>query len=165
MKNKIKSLSFAMLLCALSACNSFDAEPDMEFPEILPVGEVASPLNCQVYPLGGSIPFTYAFTDNVELGSYNIEIHNNFDHHAKHSNKTSGYVQEEMDCEQDPVKDPVNPWVFNEKYSIPSGKTVYEVSTQIPIPSDIDPGEYHFMIRVTDASGWQQLKAVTVFIR
>jgi len=30
---------------------------------------------------------------------------------------------------------------------------------------DIDPGEYHFMIRVTDASGWQQLRSVAIHIQ
>ena len=61
-------------------------------------------------------------------------------------------------------KQPVNPWIFNQDYPIPAGETVYEANLRIPIPADVDPGEYHFMIRVTDASGWQQLRSVSIRI-
>ena len=67
------------LLCALGACSS---DKDTSLPEILPVGESTAPLNCQVYPCGGAIFFDYLFKDDKELGAYNIEIHNNFDHHT-----------------------------------------------------------------------------------
>ncbi|MCR4843885.1 MAG: DUF4625 domain-containing protein, partial [Bacteroidales bacterium] len=62
-------------------------------------------------------------------------------------------------------KEPVNAWKYNQDYPIPAGSTVYEAHLRIPIPEGIDTGEYHFMIRVTDASGWQQLKSVTIFIQ
>ena len=143
------------LLCALSACSS--TETDTTVPEILPVGDATAPLNCQEYPRGGAIFFDYLFKDDTELGAYNIEIHNNFDHHT--------HSTEAADCPQEPVKAPVNAWVYNQNYVIPAGKTAYEAHLQIPVPNDIDTGEYHFMIRVTDASGWQQLKSVTVFIQ
>ena len=92
----------------------------------------------------------------MELGSFNLEVHNNFDHHT-HSTEAG-------ECRQDPVKQPVNPWIFNQDYPIPAGETVYEANLRIPIPADVDPGEYHFMIRVTDASGWQQLRSVSIRI-
>lgn len=150
-----KKLLSILLLCALGACSS--PFKDLVPPEILPAGDAASPQNCQVFTCGGVLPFSYAFSDDVELGSFNLEVHNNFDHHT-HSTEAG-------ECEQDPVKQPVNPWIFNKDYKIPSGSTVYEASFQIPIPEDVDPGEYHFMIRVTDASGWQSLKSVSIRIR
>ena len=101
-------------------------------------------------------PFRYTFTDNDALGSYNIEIHNNFDHHS-HSTEAG-------DCPLDEKKLPVHPWVYNQDFPIPGNSPLYDAHVNIPIPADIDPGDYHFMIRVTDRSGWQQLKAVNIKI-
>ncbi|MCR4843732.1 MAG: DUF4625 domain-containing protein [Bacteroidales bacterium] len=149
--------AIVMLLCALGACNSLSTDKDMTPPEILPVPESTSPTNCATFHTGGVIPFNYAFTDDVELGSFNLEIHNNFDHHT--------HSTEATECDQEPKKEPVNAWKYNQDYPIPAGSTVYESHLRIPIPEGIDTGEYHFMIRVTDASGWQQLKSVTIFIQ
>ena len=88
--------------------------------------------------------------------SYNIEIHNNFDHHS-HSTEAG-------DCPLDEKKLPVHPWVYNQDFPIPGNSPLYDAHVNIPIPADIDPGDYHFMIRVTDRSGWQQLKAVNIKI-
>lgn len=151
MKTKYFLLS---LLCALGACSS--PSKDTTLPEILPAGEAASPLNCQEFPRGGAIFFDYLFRDDVELGAYNLEIHNNFDHHT-HSTEAG-------ECRQDPVKHPVHPWILNKDYPIPAGSTSYEAKLTIPVPEDVDPGEYHFMVRLTDRSGWQQLKSVSIRI-
>jgi len=145
-------------LC-FTACD--DDEKDMTRPVITDTGIVANPINCQVYHRGEVIPFRYVFTDNVELGNYNIEIHSNHDHHT-HSTEAEDCPEHEGEGHED--AEPVNPWVFNKSYAIPAGKTVYEADLKIPIPADIDPGEYHFMIRVTDAAGWQQLRSVSIHI-
>ena len=141
---------------AFTACSSDDDDEqakDMEKP-VIADGAVPSPIDCQVYHKGETIAFRYTMTDNVELGNFNIEIHNNFDHHT-HSTSAG-------DCPLDAKKQPVNPWVFNQDYPIPSGQKTYEAKVDIQIPKDIDPGDYHFMIRLTDRSGWQQLKAISI---
>ena len=153
---KIKTPITLMLLCALCACGSTSKEQDKVPPEIVPIGDYASPRNCQEFARGGTLPFAYAFGDNVELGSFNLEIHNNFDHHT-HSTEAG-------ECRPDPAKEPVHPWIFNQDYPIPASLNYYEAAIDIPVPADIDPGEYHFMIRVTDASGWQQLRSVSIRI-
>ncbi len=140
-----------------AGCTKDDSkEKDMVKPEITD-SDFPSPVNCQVYQRGTSIPFSYIFTDNEELGNFNIEIHNNFDHHS-HSTSAG-------DCPLDPKKDPVNPWIYNQDYTIPSGSKLYDAELEIPIPKDVDEGDYHFMIRLTDKSGWQQLKAISIKIR
>lgn len=151
-----KNLIKTVLLCALCACSSPSQNLDKVPPEILPIDDYCSPRNCQEYPRGGTIPFAYAFADNFELGSFNLEVHNNFDHHT-HSTEAD-------ECRPDPVKDPVNPWIYNRDFPMPAGRDYYEAEIDIPIPEDIDPGEYHFMIRVTDASGWQELRSVSIRI-
>ena len=146
-----------MLLCALCACSgNDDVAQDMQQPVISDQGITANPINCQQYRRGDIIPFHYLMTDDQELGAYNIEIHNNFDHH---SHSTSA-----VECPMDEKKVPVNPWVFNQDYSIPAGQRIFDARIDIQIPSDIDTGDYHFMVRLTDRAGWQQLHAVAVKI-
>ena len=147
-----------MLLCALCACSSDDDEQqkDMLQPVISDTGIVADPIDCQVYHRGDVIPFHYLFTDDTELGAYNIEIHNNFDHHT-HSTSS-------VECPVDAKKDPVKPWIFSQDYTIPAGQRSYDARHDIQIPADIDTGDYHFMVRLTDHAGWQQLHAVAIKI-
>ncbi len=157
MKMNRKDL-FILLLCALCACSSSsdDKAKDMTMPQITAQGILPEPDNCQAFLPGDTIRFHYIFTDDKELGAFNIEIHNNFDHHS-HSTSAE-------DCLMDPKKQPVRPWVFNRDYSIPVGQRFYEAAFDIPIPNDVDTGDYHFMIRLTDKAGWQQLMAVSIKI-
>ena len=117
----------AVCICGLSSCSS--EEGDLRKPVIETLDD-SFPTNCQVYVKGGVIPFHYAFTDDVELGNYNIEVHNNFDHHT-HSTEAG-------DCPFDPVKKPVKPWVYNRDFSIPPHSLRHDARVEIPIPDDID---------------------------
>ena len=125
-------------------------------PEITADGEQTCPVDCQQFKRGSVIPFHYLLSDNVELGCYNIEVHNNFDHHT-HSTSAA-------ECEIDAEKAPVNPWVYNSDFDIPQGQQTYTAIINIDIPADIDPGDYHFMVRLTDQAGWQQLKSMAIKI-
>ncbi len=157
MKKNILTLT---LLCALCACGSSDdteTTKDMTPPVISQEGITANPIDCQVYQRGSVIAFNYVFTDNIELGAYNIEIHNNFDHHT-HSTSS-------IECEMDEKKSPQSAWVYNQDFLIPSGSRSYTARIDIPIPENIDAGDYHFMIRLTDKAGWQQLHAVAIKIQ
>ncbi len=144
------------LLCALCACSGSDADSkDMEKPVISSDGIVANPIECQVYHRGESIPFQYLFTDNVELGYYNIEIHNNFNHHT-HSGSA-------IECPLEPAKKAGSKaWVYNQDFKIPAGLREYVATTDIPIPSDAETGDYHFMVRLTDAASSQAVFAVAI---
>lgn len=155
---KKSNILILSLLCALfCACSSSDDDTkDMTYPVISDKGITANPIDCQVYHRGESIPFLYVFTDDTELGTYNIEVHNNFDHHT-HSGSA-------VECEKEAKKDPVNPWVFNQDYTIPAGLCTYTARVDIPIPADVDTGDYHFMVRLTDRAGWQQLHAMAIKI-
>ena len=153
MKKNILTIS---LLCALCACSSSDDTKDTQQPVITEQGVTADPIDCQVYQRGQVIPFNYVFTDDTELGAYNIEIHNNFDHHTHSTSAT--------ECTIEAQKQPVKPWVYNQDFAIPAGQKQYTARIDIPIPADIDPGDYHFMVRLTDRAGWQQLKAVAIKI-
>ena len=148
------------LLCALCACSgSGDSESkDMSQPIISDEGIVANPTECLQYNLGEVIPFHYVFVDDEELGSFNIEIHNNFDHHT-HSGSA-------VECDMDAKKEAgEKAWVYNRSFIIPAGQKTYTARFDIPIPDDAETGDYHFMIRLTDRAGWQQLKGIAIKIR
>ena len=141
----------------LTACgDKNDETKDMQRPSITDKGTEVSPANCQSFKRGDNLPFRYVFTDNQELGAYNIEIHNNFTHHS-HSTAHE-------DCDHSPEKNPVKPWVYNQDFTIPQNSTEYTANLSITIPEDIDAGDYHFMIRLTDRAGWQEIKSVEIKI-
>ncbi len=155
MKQIILSL---LLLFAFSACSKDDDnnQKDTTYPVISSDGIVANPIDCQQYKRGEVIAFNYLFTDNQELGDYTLEIHHNFDHHT--SSTTI------IDCPLDEKKTAQNPWVYMESFNIPAGQRSYVAHVNIDIPTDIDTGDYHFMIRLLDKEGWQQIHAVSIKI-
>ena len=165
-------LSFT-LLCALCACSSAEENEsrDMTLPVISEEGIVANPIECQEYHPGDVLPVQYVFTDNVELGNYNIEVHNNFDHHS-HSTEGNDHDHEDSECEEEHEHEheegeehgEENAWVYNHSFSIPSGLKSHTANVDIPIPEDAAEGDYHFMIRVTDKAGWQQIKGIAIII-
>lgn len=147
-----------LFLCSvlLFGCSDNNNAKDMERPEIIDT-EDPSPRNCQILLRGGTLPVRCLFTDNKELGAFNIEIHNNFDHHS-HSTSAE-------DCPFDPDRKPENPWIHSEDMEIPAGSVSYLLNLEIPIPDNVDTGDYHFMIRLTDKAGWQVFKAVSLKMR
>ena len=176
MKNsKILSLTLALISAValgFTACGGDDDDRDMTPPVISDEGITANPVNCQVYHRGEVIAFHYIFSDNQELGNYTIEIHSNFDHH---SHSTEGDHDGENECDDDhdggghhdgDVDDHNEGQAWNKTFSftIPSGLTRFEARQDLQIPADAKPGDYHFMIRLTDRAGWQQLTAVAIKI-
>lgn len=152
-----KLLSLFVVLSFFVSCSGDD--PNVIKDETKPViadGDMPSPISCEVYKKGETIPVRYTFSDNVELGNFNLEIHNNFSHHSHDTSKET--------CNLDPIKTAVHPFVYSKDFSIPSGSKTYAAKVDIPIPTDIDSGDYHFMIRLTDSAGWQELKAVSIKI-
>ncbi|MBD8488235.1 DUF4625 domain-containing protein [Echinicola sp. CAU 1574] len=147
---------FILMMIFLASCGE-DEKPliDTEYPEIL-VEDDSFPLQCSVIERGTTLEFKAYFSDNVELGSYSLDIHHNFDHHT-HSTEVNS-------CNEDPIKTPVNPLLLIQTFTIPEGLTEYVGTAEIEIPADIDPGDYHFMIRLTDQEGWQTLQGLSIKI-
>lgn len=154
--NKYIIYSIIALILALTFSCVDDDEKDDLIPEIDMDTAGAFPQNCDTVYRGESFIFRATFADNVKLGSFSIEMHNNFDHHTHSTDIT--------ECEMEPIKSPVNPLLFIEEYDIPEGQKSYEATVEISIPADVDTGDYHFMVRLTDAAGWQALKGISVKI-
>ncbi len=156
---KILKFTFLLLflLIGLVSCDK-GKDIDNEKPAINNNVTGSFPVNCDTLYFGESFTMKVRFTDNAELGSYSINIHNNFDHHS-HSTEVE-------ECNMDPVKEPVNPYVFIQDYDIPAGLSEYVTDLTIPVPSDCcglyDEGDYHFFISLTDAEGWSAQKGLSV---
>ena len=144
-----------VILAVITSCGG-GLEKDDSLPEISMSEEDDFPLNCDTIYRGQNFVFHATFTDNVELGAYSIDIHNNFNHHT-HSTDI-------VECKTDAVKTPVDPFIFLEEYEIPAKQTIYEATVSIDVPADIDNGDYHFLVRLTDASGWQVYKGISIKI-
>lgn len=168
MKNlKYMSLMLALvsvLTLGFTACGDDDDAKDMTYPVISADGITANPIDCQVYQRGTVIPFHYIFTDDTELGAYNIEIHNNADHHSHSTSSVECEDEDEHEHEHEHEHEAVKPWVFNQDFTIPAVQRSFEARHDIAIPADIDTGDYHFMVRLTDRAGWQQLHAIAIKI-
>lgn len=145
---------FFLAVVLLNSCSSDNSNSnDTTKPTIDLAITGGFPTSCSTIARGTTIPFKALFKDNDQLGSYSINIHHNFDHHSHDT---------EVDvCEFDVIKTPINPWVKTLTFQIPTNLTEYTAMQQIDIPSDIEPGDYHFMIQLTDINGWATMKGIS----
>lgn len=156
-KTTIKNAIVTIFLfgTVLSACKK--EEIDTEYPNIDVTTAEAFPKNCSEIKRGETLSAKIVVSDNKELGSLSVDIHHNFDHHT-HSTEIT-------ECDLAPIKTPVNPLTKIIAFEIPSGLKEYTAINEIEIPSDIDTGDYHFMIRLTDKKGWQTIKGLSIKIK
>lgn len=152
-----------LLMFLLFAFNSCDKKEDIDNqkPVIDLYIQDAFPNNYDTLYFGETFYMKTLFTDNIQLGSYSIDIHNNFDHHSHSTEVTEPNL--------DPVKSPVNPFLFIQDYSIPEGLRRYETNLPITIPlansaGPFDEGDYHFFISLTDKEGWSAQKGLSIKI-
>lgn len=83
------------------------------------------------------------FTDDFELATYNLEIHENFDSHAH------GRITVSND---DPS---LIKWSYSQNFSVPAGLRDYNAihDDEIEIPANTMAGPYHYIVQAIDASG------------
>ena len=154
---KIFRLIIVIMLIApaMSSCEK-DDDTDQTAPTIDLSAEDAFPQQCDTLYRGETFTFIATFTDNEGLGSYSLDVHNNFDHHS--------HTTEVEECDPWPVQTPVNPYLLIEGYDISDAPQTFTTQLEITIPDDVDQGDYHFMIRVVDINGWQAMKGLSVKI-
>jgi len=151
---------FALFLLAgmtFSGCKKDgQSAVDSVYPQIDITAQSAFPVQCSMIKRGEQFTFIANLTDNQELGSVSVDIHHNFDHHS-HSTEVN-------ECGFEPVKTPVKPFLLIGSEPIPKGLKSYQTGLKISVPADVDPGDYHFMIRLTDKEGWQTIKGLSIKI-
>ncbi len=160
--NTLKYLTLIVVAsCALNSCKDDGVEIDTEKPSIDLTVAGAFPTSCDTLYFDEPFTIKAQLTDNVELGSYNIDIHNNFDQHT--------HSTEFENCTLDTIKKAVNPYIFIQDYTIPAATSEYTTDVSLTIPSTdgtdaYDEGDYHFQISLTDKEGWSTLKGLNVKI-
>lgn len=155
LKIKKRVLLIILLPALLLACT--DSMKDDVLPVIDMTYESTFPTNCVEVYRGETFTYRFKLTDNLALGSYSIEMHHNFDHHTHSTSPTQ--------CLLDPKKTATNAFLLINQFEIEAGKKEFFATGQISIPANVDTGNYHFMIRVTDASGWQTFEGISLSIR
>ena len=158
--NRNLNIVMAVLMTAMmvTGCSKEDKNGvDTEYPTIDLTAPGAFPKQCAELKKGETFTAVITVTDNMELGSMSIDVHHNFDHHT-HSTEIE-------ECTLAPIKDPVNPFLLLQTMPIPAGQKTYTLITDIAVPGDVDAGDYHFMIRVTDKEGWQTIKGLSIKIK
>jgi hypothetical protein len=150
-----KTIILTSLMLVMTFYVSCDKEGrDTELPVIFMSGEEHFPHNCDTIYSGESFTFRALFTDNLELGSYSIGIHHNFDHHS-HSTDMA-------ECPMDADKAAVDPFLYIRQFDIPAGLREYDASQVIEVPEGVDSGDYHLMVRLTDQTGWQAIRGISI---
>ena len=125
----------AMSVFAFISCDDSDSDTTK------PVIELSEPEEGQELKIGDEhgVHFEMDLSDDVELQSYRINIHSNFDNHD-HTPSTK-------------ADDGTVAFTFDKVYDDAAGKKNHHVHNHdIKIPANATPGNYHLMIYCTDAA-------------
>jgi hypothetical protein len=136
--NTLTAMMF-LVLWGMSGCNDDGETIDTSAPVI----ELEDPAYGEFFVAGNSVHFEASFTDDIELGSYKIDIHNNFDGHAH------GRVAKAND---DPA---LIKWSFSQSFDFAPGLKISNVllHDELEIPQNTMAGPYHFIVSAVDKSG------------
>lgn len=152
--NQWSRLLLGFFALALVSCT--ETEIDEEKPTITVNYAGGFPQTCENLSRGQSYTIKAKVADNLELASYSVEMHHNFDHHT--------HDDQQGACELESVKAAVNPLIFSDNEQIPEGLTAYELKIDLILPDGVDTGDYHLALSVTDVTGWQARTSVDVKI-
>jgi hypothetical protein len=133
-------VSALLSILLITGCTTGDGDPiDITAPEI----EVRQPVVGDYLMAGGYIQFEATFLDDLELGSYSIDIHDNFDGHGH--GRIAG-------INDDPS---LIKWSSKNNYIIPEGYIMYNAQhdDDIEIPANAMAGPYHFIVQAVDQAG------------
>jgi hypothetical protein len=152
--NQWSRLLLGFFVVALVSCT--ETEIDEDKPTITVNYSGGFPQACENLNRGESYTIKAKVADNLELASYSVEMHHNFDHHT--------HDDQEGACELEPITAAVNPLNFTKSDQFPEGLTSSEMSVDLVIPEGVDTGDYHLALSVTDVTGWQARTSVDVKI-
>jgi hypothetical protein len=135
MKTKI----YSIVICFLPIYSFLFTSCD-EGDTTKPVIELIEPEEAAELRIGSEngIHFEMNLSDNEQLASYKVEIHNNFDNHGHETDFRSGSE--------------TVPFTFEKAWNV-SGRNTHVHHHEINIPENATEGKYHLMVYCTDAAG------------
>lgn len=142
--SNITSFAVFISVFALSSCTK-GYNVDTTAPTI----ELDEPEDGDELLIGAGIHFECDFRDDVMLGSYMIEIHNNFDGHS-HKAKSRAVNEE--------------PLFFKKSYDLTGLRNSHVHHHDVVIPENAQEGNYHLVVYCTDAAGNQSLVAREIIL-
>jgi len=140
-KNILFFVLSAIMCVSFSACDEEDADTTK------PVITLDEPEDGDSLRIGESVHFECDFSDDVALGSYLIEIHNNFDGHG-HKTRADETV----------------PFSIKKSYDLSNLRNTHVHHHDIVISDDATPGAYHLVVYCTDAAGNQSMVARDIIL-
>jgi hypothetical protein len=140
-KNILFFVLSAIMCVSFSACDEEDADTTK------PVITLDEPEDGDSLRIGESVHFECDFSDDEALGSYLIEIHNNFDGHG-HKTRADETV----------------PFSIKKSYDLNNLRNTHVHHHDIVIPENATPGAYHLVVYCTDAAGNQSMVARDIIL-
>ena len=143
-----------ILFFVLSAimCVSFSACDEDEADTTKPVITLDEPEDGDSLRIGESVHFEADFSDDEALGSYLIEIHNNFDGHNHKVSSSQTRSEETV------------PFSLKKSYDLSNLRNTHVHHHDIVIPENATPGAYHLVVYCTDAAGNQSIVARDIIL-
>lgn len=141
----MKTNSYIAVLLFISTLTFFSCDNN-DSDTTKPVIDLHEPEEGQVLTIGEDVHFEMDLSDDVMLGSYKINIHNNFDGHGHGESRAVATAASE--AEEERVA-----FTFDRAYDVSGHITKHEHHHDIVIPANAKPGNYHLMVYCTDAAG------------
>ncbi len=172
----LKILTLVLIAAIVTNCKKDDTK-DQTKPVIDMSFAGASPMNCDTVRYGNDLILKVKFSDNAELGSFSVSIHDNFDGHShstealecnNHAHEEDEHHMAEDHEQEEGHEHDESGFRFVHDYVIPTGLTEYETTVVIPIPAAnehnemFEEGSYHFFISLTDKQGWSTEKGLSL---
>ncbi|NJK94244.1 MAG: DUF4625 domain-containing protein [Bacteroidetes bacterium] len=134
---KISVLIYAVTIAAFVWSCSKDDDKDTTKPVI----ELEEPADGDTLFIGYDFHLEMELSDDVQLKSYKVDIHNNFDGHT-HTKSTAV----------------AGVWSFTKSWDVSGSKNAHIHHHEIGVPTTVDgvpiaKGKYHFTVYCTDAAG------------
>jgi len=123
----------------LFSCSSDSTSPDTEKPTI----SIVKPTDEQSVLSGENLTIEIAFSDNVELASYKIEIHYSGD----------GHSHNRLNSQNEDI-----PWNYHSEGNLSGKNDIIHSTVQVPI--NAEHGMYHFGVYALDRAGNQNIQWV-----
>ncbi|MDR0229678.1 MAG: DUF4625 domain-containing protein [Flavobacteriaceae bacterium] len=161
-----KLINIASVIVFSSVCFTSCLKSDGDIDTEKPVIKLNAPTNEEAIEVGSSIHFDMDVSDNIALGSYDIDIHSAAGHSHAHS---VSMLADDHDHDHDHDHDPENEARTAFKYKnswddIRGQRNAHIHHHEIVIPEDAKRGEYHFVVKVLDAAGNQAMEYRTIDI-
>ncbi|MBW2961611.1 DUF4625 domain-containing protein [Mesonia aestuariivivens] len=136
-------------ILGLASCSS-DDDSSNGLDNLPPVISINEPTQDEAVAVGGEVHLDVDLEDDVELASYKIDVHNDFDGHTHTSRPSS--IQQTL------------PWALSQTEELEAGQTAHHIHKHLEVPANAAEGAYHVGIIALDQAGNQSEAYVKIIV-